>query len=48
MYIVGCYLAPFDNTTIRYMEAAMVEWPRGAELVFAGDLNVELERTGGR
>ena len=43
-----CYLAPFNNTTIRYVLAAMVEWPRGAELIFAGDLKVDLERTGGR
>ena len=47
-YIVGCYLAPFNNTTIRYVETAMVEWPSGAELIFAGDLNFDLERTGGR
>ena len=26
----------------------MVEWPRGTELLFAGDLNVDLERTGGQ
>ena len=37
-----CYLAPFDNTTIRYVVAAMVDWPRGAELIFAGDLNLDL------
>ena len=43
-----CYLEPFDNTKIRYVVAAMVEWPMGAELIFAGDLNVDLERTGGR
>ena len=24
-YIIGCYLAPFDNTMIRYVEAEMVE-----------------------
>ena len=24
----------------------MVEWPRGAEQIFVGDLNVHLERTG--
>ena len=47
-YIVGCYLAPFDNTTIRYVDAAMVKWPRESELIFAGDLNVYLKRTGGR
>ena len=43
-----CYLAPFDNTNIRYVVTTMVEWPRGEELIFAGDLNVDLERTGGR
>ena len=32
-YIVGCYLAPFDKTTIGYVEAEMVEWPRGAEMI---------------
>ena len=47
-YIVGCYLAPFDNTRIWYVEAAMVEWPRGADLIFAGYLNVDLERMGRR
>ena len=30
----NCYLALFDNTTIRYVVAAMVEWPRGEELIF--------------
>ena len=43
-----CYLAPFDNTPIQYVVAAMVEWPRGAELIFSGELNVDLERTGGQ
>ena len=43
-----CYLAPFKNTTIWYVVAAMVEWPRGAELIFLGELNVDLERTGGQ
>ena len=46
-YIVGCYLEPFNNKTIRYVEAVMVEWPSGADLIFAGDLNLDLERTGG-
>ena len=45
-YIVGFYLAPGNNTMIWYVEAAMVEWPRGADLIFAGDINVDLERTG--
>ena len=47
-YIIGFYLSPFDNTTIRYVDAAMVKWPRESELIFAGDLNVYLKRTGGR
>ena len=47
-YIVWCYLALFNNTTIIYVEAAMVEWPRGVELIFAEDLNLYLERTGGQ
>ena len=47
-YIVGYYLAPGDGTTIRDVEAEMGEQPRGAELIVAGDLNADLERTGGR
>ena len=47
-YIVGWYLAQFYNTTIWYIEAAMVEWPRGAEMIFAGEFNLDLERTGER
>ena len=49
-YIVGCYLAPGDDTTIwdAEAEAAMAERPRGAELIVAGDFNVDLENTGGR
>ena len=43
-----CYLSPFDNTTIWYVVAAIVEWPRGEELIFAGVLNVDLDRMGGR
>ena len=42
-----CYLALFANTTIQYVVAAMVQWPMGAEHIFAGDLNLDLERTGG-
>ena len=38
----NCYLVPLDNTTIRFVVEAMVEWPRGAELIFAGDFNVDL------
>ena len=44
----NCYLALFNNTTIWHVVAAMVEWSRGAELIFVGDLNVDLEIIGGR
>ena len=46
-YIVRCYLAPGNDTTIRDVEAAMTERPRGTELIVAGDFNVDLEKTGG-
>ena len=32
-YIVGCYLAPGDDITIRDVKAEMAERPRGAELI---------------
>ena len=47
-YIVGYYLAPDDRTTVRDVEAAMSERPRGTELIVAGDFNVDLDKTGGR
>ena len=42
-----CYLELFAITTIWYVVAAMVQWQIGAEHIFAGDLNMDLERTGG-
>ena len=47
-YIVVYYLAPFDRKIIWYVEAAMVEWTRGEDMLFAGYLNVDLERMGGQ
>ena len=47
-YIVGFYLAPGNNTTIRYVEAAMAERPRGVELIVAGDFSVDLEKMSGQ
>ena len=47
-YIVGCYLATGDRTTIRDVEVAMAEKPRGEEFIVAGDLNLELGKTGSR
>ena len=46
-YIVGYYLSPGDGTTIWYMEAAMADRPRGAELIVAGNFNMYQENTGG-
>ena len=45
-YIFGCYLAPGDDTTIRDVEEAMVERPRGTYLIVADNFNVGLEKTG--
>ena len=47
-YIVGCYLAPGDRTTIIDVESEMVEKPRGAEFIVEGDLNVNLGKAGSR
>ena len=47
-YIVVCYLAPGDRTTIIDIEAEIAETPRGAEFIVAGDLNVELRKTGSK
>ena len=41
-YIVGCYLALDNTLTIESVVAALKERPRGAELLVAGDLNVNL------
>ena len=41
-YIVGCYLAPDDTSMIESVVAALKEWPRGAELLVAGDFNMKL------
>ena len=46
-YTIGYYLEPEDGATIQDMEVAMSEWLRGTELIFAGDLSVDLERMGG-
>ena len=47
-YIFGCYLTPGYGATIRDVEAKMREQPRGTELIVAGELNADLESTGGR
>ena len=46
-YIVGCYLAPDDTSTIDIVLAALKERPQGDKLLLAGDLNVNLEEPEG-
>ena len=46
-YILGCYLAPKDTSTVESVVDALKERPRGAELLVAGDFNVKLSETEG-
>ena len=39
---MGCYLAPDDTSTIDSVVAALKERPRGAKLMVAGELNINL------
>ena len=39
---MGCYLGPNDISTIESAVALLKECPRGAELLMAGDFNVNL------
>ena len=39
---MGCYLAPNDTSTIERVVEALGEGPKGAELMVAGDMNVNL------
>ena len=41
-YIVGCYIAPDDTSTIESVIAALKERPRGAELLVVRAFNVNL------
>ena len=41
-YIIGCYLATDDTLTIESIVAALKEWPQGAALLVAGDINTTL------
>ena len=46
-YIVGCYIAPNDTSTIESVVAALKERPRGAELLVEGDFNFSLSEPEG-
>ena len=41
-YIVGAYVAPEDEVTMETVVAALGRKPRGAELMVAGDFNVDI------
>ena len=42
-YIIGCYLAPDDTSTIERVVAALRDRPKGTALVVEGELNTDLE-----
>ena len=42
-YIIGCYLAPDNTSTIERVVAALKDRPKGTALVVSGDLNTALE-----
>ena len=44
-YIIGCYLAPDDTSTIDIIIAALKERPQGTALLVVGDLNTTLTDT---
>ena len=39
---MGCYLAPDDTSTIERFVEALRDRPKGAELLVAGDLNINI------
>ena len=41
-YIIGCYLAPDNTSTIESVGAALKKRPRGTALIVAGDINTTL------
>ena len=44
---MGCYLPPYNTSTIEIVVAALKEWPRGAKLVVAVYFNAMLSETEG-
>ena len=46
-YIMGCYLAPNDTSTIERVVEELRERPKGAEMLVAGDMNTNLDEPEG-
>ena len=46
-YIIRCYLAPNDTSTIESVVAALKDRHQGLDLLVAGDLNANLEQPEG-
>ena len=46
-YILGCYLAPNGTLTIERVVKSLKERPKVAELLVAGNMNVNLAETEG-
>ena len=42
LYVVGCYIAPSDASTIEYVAAAIRDKPYRTKLLVAGNLNANL------
>ena len=42
-YIIGCYLAPDNTSTIKRVVAALKERQKGTTLLVAGDLNTSMD-----
>ena len=42
-YIIGAYMPPNDVLALHQLEKALAEKPKGAEIIFLGDLNAVLE-----
>ena len=41
-YVVGCYLSPYDTSTIEAVVASIIQHPRGEELILALYFNGDL------
>ena len=41
-YIVGCYLAPYNASTIEDVVVAIIKWPWGAALLMVGNFTTNL------